>query len=132
MHLENCPSRPADADTPTRADGSGDGLPDVQQAAEGGIALADMMGALNDETAPVEKRQQSIMQGAQVVGGLFARSVERKAHREEAAKDEARNVDLEQREDVPSCDCGYQFGSISPQAETVSCPECGAEFHVVR
>lgn len=115
--------------------GEGDQQPQVadtaNKAVEGGMAIADMMSALSDDTASVEDRQKKIVEGTQVIGSALAHGVRRKEEKKERERENARNADLERVEDLPSCEnCDRTFNRIPSSASTIECADCGATYRV--
>lgn len=101
----------------------------AERAAEGGMAIADMLSALSDDSQPVEERQQAIVEGTQVFGSVLARGVQKREEQKQRERERARNAELEEVEETPSCECGADFDRI-PDSDRIRCDECGRVYEV--
>jgi len=129
--------RPATADSNTSSGGREASLrqttqttPDDNALATAGEDMASGLSATLDEDAPVETRKEGVKNLASLAGGLLNGVMDYKAKKEQVEEERARNVDLQQTQDKPSCECGLTFSRIPQNAQRVSCPECGREYEV--
>lgn len=104
--------------------------PDDNALASAGEDMASGLSATLDEDAPVETRKEGVKNLASLAGGLLNGVMDYKAKKEQVEEERARNVDLQQTQDKPSCECGLTFSRIPQNAQRVSCPECGREYEV--
>lgn len=109
---------------PTRGSDTGEEL-----AAAGETMASGLSGAL-DEDAPVEQRKEGVKQLGSLVSGILGGVMEYRDQKQSRKKERARQADLEETTDKPSCECGLTFTEIPLNAERVACPECGREYEV--
>lgn len=127
---EQAESKPASARA-ERADlAPTDGSGATEELASAGEAMASGLSGALDEDAPIEQRKSGVKQLGSLLSGVVNGVMDYQERKQNRKEERARNADLQETTDKPSCECGLTFTEIPLSADRIACPECGREYEV--
>lgn len=107
-----------------------DGSNGAEELAAAGETMASGLSGALDEDAPLDQRKEGVKQLGSLVSGVLNGVMDYQERKQQRKEERARNADLEETTDKPSCECGLTFTEIPLNADRIACPECGREYEV--
>lgn len=140
QHEAACPHNPENHPPSKGIEVEAGGVPVRQQAtpteveaARGGAgtSAADTLFVLfNYDEMPPEARREAVNQGTGFLGSLLNRYLDLRDRSNSRREERARQAELEPVVELPTCECGYQFGTDELGGRQVRCPDCNMLFNV--
>ena len=127
---EQTESKPATARAEQAELAPTDGSNGAEELAAAGETMASGLSGALDEDAPLQQRKEGVKQLGSLVSGVLNGVMDYQERKQQRKEERARNADLQETTDKPSCECGLTFTEIPINADRIACPECGREYEV--